>query len=251
VKHTAPDGAPWRYFEGPLTGIAANLALDEALLIESDERGAGPALRIWEADEPAVVLGASGRWREDVKADACHADRVAIARRSSGGGTVVIGPGALNVTVVLSATAAPGLGAVETAHAYVLDRIAQAIRTHGPAAERLGSGDLTIARRKFAGSAQRRLRTHFLVHATVLYAFPLGLVERYTHVPRRQPAYRENRPHAEFLVNLDLPRGVLVAAIQEAWLPGDHPRQPARPPMDFVTDLVQNRFARSEWIERL
>ena len=135
----------------------------------------------------------------------CAAEGVAIARRSSGGGTVVIGPGTLNVTVILPATAAPGLAAVDTAQAYVLDRMAQAIRRHGPAVERLGSGDLTLERRKFSGSAQRRLRNHFLVHATLLYRFPLALVERYTNVPRRQPAYRENRSHAEFLVNLHLP----------------------------------------------
>ncbi len=51
-----------------LPGIAANLALDEALLIEADERGGGPALRLWEPAETAVVLGASCRWRDDVRA---------------------------------------------------------------------------------------------------------------------------------------------------------------------------------------
>src|SRR3954462_12573016 len=101
-----PAVAGWRYLEGALPGIAANLALDEALLIEADERGAGPALRIWEPEEVAVVLGASGRWREDVKVDACREDGVAIARRSSGGGTVVIGPGTINVAVVLPDSAA-------------------------------------------------------------------------------------------------------------------------------------------------
>src|SRR3954447_9721318 len=76
----------WRYLEGALPGIAANLALDEALLIEADERGAGPALRIWEPDLLAVVLGASGRCRDEVRVEACHGDGVPIARRSSGGG---------------------------------------------------------------------------------------------------------------------------------------------------------------------
>src|SRR5262245_11581272 len=170
----ALDG-DWRYFEGALPGIAANLALDEALLIEADERQAGPALRIWEPDEPAVVLGASRRWRAEVKVETCRAEGVAIARRSSGGGTRVIGPGTLNMAVVLPAAAAPGLEAVDRAQTFVLARIAYAIRALGPPVELHGSGDLTLGRerRKFAGSAQRRLRTHFLVHATFLYGFPL------------------------------------------------------------------------------
>jgi lipoate---protein ligase len=247
----AVGGKAWRYFEGALPGIAANLAVDEALLIEAEERDAGPALRIWEPDGLAVVLGASGRWREDVKETPCAAEGVVIARRSSGGGTVLIGPGALNVAVILPATAAPGLAAVDTAQAFVLDRMARAIRAHGPAVERLGSGDLTLEQRKFSGSAQRRLRNHFLVHATLLYRFPLALVERYTNVPRRQPAYRGNRAHAEFLVNLDLPRAVLVSAIQAAWLPHDHDLRPAALPDDLVAELVRTKFADPAWTERL
>jgi lipoate-protein ligase A len=246
-----PSVAGWRYLEGALPGIAANLALDEALLIEADEQGAGAALRIWEPDEVAVVLGASGRWRDDVKVEACHADGVAIARRSSGGGTVVIGPGTLNVAVVLPSTAAPGLGAVDVAQEYVLGRIGRAIRARGPGVELRGSGDLTLDRRKFSGSAQRRLRTHFLVHATLLYRFPLEWVDRYTRLPARQPAYRDRRSHGDFLVNLEMPRATLVEAIRAAWLPPGRPTEPAAVPEAMVRRLVATKFGDPAWIERL
>jgi lipoate-protein ligase A len=246
-----PAVAGWRYLEGALPGIAANLALDEALLIEADERGAGPALRIWEPDAPAVVLGASGRWRDEVRVEACQADGVAIARRSSGGGTVVIGPGTLNLTVVLPETAAPGLGAVHRAQAYVLGRIARAFRALGPDVALLGSGDLTLDRRKFSGSAQRRLRNHFLVHATILYRFSLERIGRYLHLPRRQPVYRGNRSHDAFLVNIDLPRHALIGAIRSAWLPPDQPIEPAPVPEPLVRELVRTKFADPAWIERL
>jgi lipoate---protein ligase len=240
-----------RLLDLTLPGIAANLALDEALLIEADERGAGPALRIWEPEATAVVLGASCRWRDDVRAAACRRDGVAIARRSSGGGTVVVGPGTLNVTVVLPDDAAPGLSAVDRAQRYVLDRIAESIRARGPAVEVLGLGDLTVGRRKFSGSAQRRLRTHFLVHATILYDFPLDLVSRYTALPLRQPSYREGRSHEDFLVNLDLPRASLVEAVRSAWLPPGRPPAPGEAPLDLVRDLVATKFADPSWIERL
>ena len=243
--------AGWRYLEGALPGIAANLALDEALLIEADERDAGPALRIWEPDDVAVVLGASGRRLDDVKIEACREDGVAIARRSSGGGTVVIGPGTLNVAVVLPMTAAPGLAAVDVAQAYVLGRIGRAIRALGPPVELLGSGDLTLDHRKFSGSAQRRLRRHFLVHSTLLYDFPLASVPRYTNLPGRQPAYRAGRSHDDFLVNLNLPRGALIAAIRSAWLPADFPPEPSAVPEDLVRELIRTRFAEQSWIERL
>ena len=115
-------------FDQTLSSVAENLALDEALLIEADQGRGAAVLRFWEPREYAVVLGASRRLRDDVLVDACRADGVPILRRSSGGGTVVVGPGTLNVTVVLPESMAPGLAAVETAQRYVLERIARSIR---------------------------------------------------------------------------------------------------------------------------
>ena len=167
----------------------------------------------------AVVLGASGRLDDDVDVDALPGRRRA---RSPGGraaaGTVVVGPGALNVTVVLPADAAPGLDAVDTAQAYVLGRLAAAIRGRGPAVEVRGSGDLTLGGRKFAGSAQRRLRRSFPgPRQHPLSTSRSAPIVRYTRLPRRQPAYRAGRPHESFLTNLDLPRADLLAAVRSAW----------------------------------
>ena len=112
--------------------MAANLALDEAMLIEADE-GRGT--------RPGSLLGAPGlrgRARRIATArrggppGACRADGVPIFRRSSGGGTVLIGPGTLNVTVILPETAGPGLSAVDAAQRHVLDRLAGSIRRAGP-----------------------------------------------------------------------------------------------------------------------
>ena len=74
-----------------------------------------------------MVLGASGRLKDEVRVEACRADGVAIGRRSSGGGTVVIGPGALNFAVVLPIDASPELATVDRAQGYILGRTARAI----------------------------------------------------------------------------------------------------------------------------
>lgn len=240
-----------RYLDLTLPEINSNLALDEALLIAAEEREAGPSLRVWESPTLAVVLGASGRLHEDVLVDACQADGVAIARRASGGGTVLIGPGALNVSVVLAADVAPGLTAVDLAQRFVLSRLADAIRARGPAVEILGQGDLTLDLRKFSGSAQRRLRNHFLVHASILYDFPLHLIPRYTGLPRRQPPYRGQRTHEDFLTNLPLTRENLLEAITGAWLPADRRPELMNPPEDLIHDLLAAKFADPAWIERL
>jgi len=119
-----------------------NLALDEALLA-SAEGGAGPAserevLRFWESPEPFVVLGVSEKL-SGVKLDACEAAGVPVLRRSSGGGTVVQGPGCLNVALILSLEARASLRDVTRSYAEVLGRTASAL---GPEVEAAGTSDL-------------------------------------------------------------------------------------------------------------
>jgi lipoate---protein ligase len=240
------------YLDATLPSAPENVALDEALLIEAEERGGSPVLRVWEQDHLAVVLGASCRLRENVKVEACRADGVEVARRSSGGGTVVIGPGALNFSVILPIGSTPELKTVDVAQRYVLARTLEAIRAEGvPLAEMHGSGDLTLGGRKFSGSAQRRLRNHVLIHASVLYDFPLESIDRYTLLPPRQPTYREGRPHAGFVTNLPLPRHRLVSALRAAWLPEDLPETLAVVPIEAVRSLAESKFSKIEWIERL
>ena len=241
----------FRHLHHARPSIGENLALDEALLVAAEEHGGGPVLRTWEAENLAVVLGASGRMLDDVAVERCRTDGVAIARRSSGGGTVVVGPGALNVTVVLLADSAPGLHAVDTAHAYVMNRLAAAIRDLGPNVEVRGLGDLTLGGRKFAGSAQRRLRRAFLVHASILYDFPISAVSRYTRLPARQPEYRAGRPHESFLTCVPLPREALLEAIVSAWPIDPSATAPVRIPDDAIRRLVSEKFGDPAWVERL
>ena len=239
-----------RYLDYTYPSIEANLALDEALLIATEEQAAGPTLRVWEPSSLAIVLGASCRLHDDVDVASCEADRVPIGRRSSGGGTVVVGPGTLNVTVVLPSDFAPGLTAVDTAQAYVLERTALALRRHGPEVGLQGLGDLTLGDRKVAGSAQRRLKRSFLIHTSVLYRFPIELIARYTRTPARQPAYRDGRPHVAFLTNLNLSRDQILSAVRSAWLAPGRPPDTAPLPDDLVRQLVRDRFDAPGWVER-
>ncbi|WP_250847113.1 lipoate--protein ligase family protein [Aquisphaera insulae] len=230
--------------------VEANLAADEALLIEADEGRAGAVVRAWESPGYAVILGASRRRAEEVHLDRCEADGVPVLRRSSGGGTVLIGPGALNVTVVLPATAAPGLATVEGAQGYVMGRLAEALTRPERPVGVLGSGDLAVDGRKVAGSAQRRLRSWFLVHASILHHFDLDRIERYLKAPPRQPAYRQGRSHGEFLSNLGLPRRIVEASIRAAWMIPPSQASATDVPHHLLESLLSERFANRSWIER-
>lgn len=230
--------------------MAEDLALDEALLVEADEHDGPAVLRFWEPNQYAVVLGASRSIERDVLVTACRADGVPILRRSSGGGTVVVGPGALNAAVILHEKTQPGLWAVDLAQRYVLERIAGSLRRCGPEVAVLGLGDLVLCGRKFGGSAQRRLKNWFLVHCSILYDLPVETIARYLALPERQPAYRQGRSHEDFLSNLPLARRILVDAIRGAWPCGEALWPPPARALGRIPDLLSEKFGNPSWIER-
>jgi lipoate-protein ligase A len=233
-----------------LPSVAEDLALDEAMLLRADEGRSPPLVRFWEPREYAVVLGASRRLRSDVLVDACRADGVPVLRRSSGGGSVLVGPGALNVTVILPEAAALGLSAVDLAQRYVLEGIAASIRHAGQPVVVLGHGDLTLGDRKCGGSAQRRLKNWFLVHCSILYQFAIERVARYLAIPGRQPAYRRGRGHSDFLINLGIPRQVLVKALRPDSSPESLPSADLEDALGLLPSLLRDKYANPAWLER-
>ena len=222
-----------------------NLALDEALLLDAEDGIGGEVLRLWEAHRLAVVLGSGGKLSEDVDDDACRADGVPILRRSSGGGTVLLGKGCLCFSVVLAFGRDPVLEDLHGSYAYILRRVIDALPE--PGVELVGICDLALGGKKFSGNAQQRKRHHLLHHGTILYGFDLSLIPRYLREPPRRPDYRGSREHDAFICNLAASRAALVAASRQAWEPltatTDWPR-------DRVARLVRERYARAEWSRR-
>jgi lipoate-protein ligase A len=221
-----------------------NLALDEALLLHA-EAGGREVLRVWEWPAPAVVLGSAGKLAEDVDASACAADAVPILRRSSGGGTVLLGKGCLCYSLVLAFARDHALTEVRPSYAWILERIIEALGVAD--LEQAGISDLAIAGRKVSGNSQQRKRNHLLHHGTLLYDFDRTRVGRYLRLPARQPDYRAGRGHDEFVGNLAVPRDQIVEGLRRVWA-----ARSARPQWsaDQVRRLVEEKYACAEWVNR-
>src|SRR5262249_30757140 len=155
---------------------AANLALDEALLLEAEAGRGGEVLRLWEWPGPAVVLGSGCVLRDDVDEGACAADGVPVLRRSSGGGTALLGRRCLLYTLVLPYARPPALGEVRPSYGYILERMSAALAAVVPDVGQAGTSDLASGGRKFSGNAQQRKRDFLLHHGTLLYDFDLPLI---------------------------------------------------------------------------
>jgi lipoate-protein ligase A len=228
-----------------LPAPAENLALDEALLVAAEE-DAGEVLRLWEASTYAVVVGSGGSVSIDVNVAACEADGVPILRRASGGGTVVIGPRCLCFTLVMNYDSAPRLNEIPASNRYILDRVVRALAPVVSASVE-GTSDLAVGGVKFSGNAQQRKRRFFLHHGTLLCGFDLALVSKYLHAPERQPNYRRDRPHAEFVTNLPVEVEEAKRLLITEWRP-DGVYGP--PPLAKVRELVGEKYAREEWNRR-
>ena len=229
-----------------LPSPAENLALDEALLVAAEAGTGGEVLRLWELPTYAVVVGSGGSVSIDVNVRACEADGVPVLRRASGGGTVLLGPGCLCFSLVLGYAHAPDLNDIRASNRYVLARIVNALRPV-VAATVEGTSDLAVSGVKFSGNAQQRKRNFFLHHGTLLCGFDLARVAKYLNAPERQPEYRRDRPHAEFVANLPATVDAVKELLVREWQPnGEY----APVPLEAARELVAQKYSRDEWNRR-
>jgi lipoate---protein ligase len=238
-----------QFLELTLETPEENLALDEALLDEAElTAGKGSeVLRIWEPRQMFVVAGNSTRLADEVQLEVCRSRGVPILRRTSGGATIVAGPGCLMYAVVLSYAKRPELRSIDRAHRFVLDAIAGELRQFAPV-ECAGISDLTLDGRKFSGNSLRCKRNFLLYHGTLLYGFPLEKVETLLKLPHRQPTYRQGRGHRDFLTNIPISNDKLRKALITAF-GADSKRVDW--PERLAAERIEDRYARRDWNERL
>ena len=233
-----------------LPSAEANLALDEALLEQAEASGRPrECLRLWEPAAPVVVIGRSSLLEQEANEAACRQRCVPILRRTSGGAAIVAAPGCLMYAVVLSLQRRPQLRAIDEAHRFVLGKLVEALRPLAPAVALRGTsdlalGDLALGDRKFSGNSLRVKREHLLYHGTLLYDFPLELIETCLASPPRQPEYRAGRSHRDFVANLSLDAASLRRALVAAW--GANEPVPDWP-RGLVEQLVAEKYSRREW----
>ncbi len=241
-----------RLAEIPIGTPPELLAWDEAFL-QDVENGAGEVLWFWESPIHFVVVGYGQCLTREVNTEACQQEGVPVLRRSSGGGTVLQGPGCLSYGVVLRLDHHPVLQTVTGANRWIMERQAAALNRllNGTVVVR-GHTDLAWVNpggeeRKFSGNAQRRTRQAVLFHGTVLHGLDLGKITQFLRHPAAQPDYRSNRLHAEFLVNLPLAPDALRQALMDQW----QVRDTAAPlPKERHEHALSARYRIRSWHER-
>ena len=223
-----------------------NLACDEALFVECEQRGGNGTLRFWEPSRSFVVVGYANAVGREVQVDDCRALGIPIVRRCTGGGTVVQMSGCLNYALVLPLDRHEEFKTIASTNRMIMETLRTAIAALNRSASLTieGISDLALDGKKFSGNAQRRGEHFLLFHGVILYRADLQLITRLLPMPSRQPKFRQNRPHKSFLTNIDCSADDLKRGITEAW--GAIP-YPDEPPWEEIRRLTRSKYTQESW----
>lgn len=231
-----------------LPSAEENLALDEALLetaessLEHDE-----VLRFWESPQTCVVLGRGSPYEQEVNRSYCRENDIPVLRRCSGGATVVAGPGCLMYALLLDYRKRPELRMLDVAHQFVMGKMIGAFQRLGVAMTMEGTCDLVVEGRKVSGNALRCKRNYMLYHGTLLFDLSIDTIAQCLHRPVRQPEYREDRSHQEFLGRLPMDAGSMITAIALEWMAV---RPMTQWPVELTQQLATQKYGDSTWTQK-
>ena len=200
--------------ESTVGTIQDELEIDDALLAASNE---SVLLRFWELESTAVVLGRGKTSAQDVFEEACLSDGVPIVKRSSGGGTVLQGPGSFNYSLILPIQSYDALSTISDTNRFIMQSHCEALKPLEADLNVSGITDLCIKDRKINGNAQRRSKTHILFHGCFLMGISFELITKYLKMPSIKPEYRENRSHQDFLTQASFSKEDLKYSLKKAW----------------------------------
>jgi len=235
-----------RYCDLTLSTPAENLACDEALLQLAEEDGtAGGILRVWEPMQYFVVVGYANRVTAEVNLPFCQANTIPVLRRCTGGGTVLQGPGCLNYSLVLRISDSGPLESIAATNDFILKRHQAALSELLQAPVELqGHTDLAIGGLKVSGNSQRRKRYFLLFHGTFLLHLDISLVEKALPMPSKEPGYRLNRSHFDFLLNIKVPASRVKQALVKCWGANE---LLSGIPLEGISVLARDKYAREDW----
>jgi len=163
---------------------AMHLALDEVLLDRVAGGFRGPTLRWWEWTEPALIIGSHQVLANEVDSDKQTELGLAVARRMSGGGTMVVIPeGSITYSIYAPEELVEGLSLVDS-YALLDSWVVEALQAIGVPAAYRPINDLVDPHGKMGGAAQARRRGAILHHTTIAWAIDPELVPRLIRIGR-------------------------------------------------------------------
>jgi lipoate-protein ligase A len=169
VRRSLAKATNWRDYDWQLVHSKAvppvmQMALDEVLATEVGEGRRQPTLRIWEWNEPAVVIGSFQSVKNEVDAENAKKYGFDVVRRISGGGAMFMEAGSVvTYSIYAPADLVQGMSFADS-YAFLDEWTITALKALGIDAYYQPLNDITSAKGKIGGAAQKRLGSGAVLH---------------------------------------------------------------------------------------
>jgi lipoate-protein ligase A len=172
--------------------ILQQLRIEESLLRVSTENWC----LLNTGSPPAIVMGISGKPEKLLDLAKVSREKIPVIKRFSGGGTVYIDSHTVFATLICNSSAfdvplqpKPLLKWSENFYKPLFEGFC------------LRENDYVFGDKKFGGNAQYIQKSRWLLHTSFLWDYTLEKMGCLL-LPEKRPAYRGERPHADFLCTL-------------------------------------------------
>lgn len=181
----------WRLLYDEGAGAAAGLAVDEALMLPYGRHGEADVdatLRLYTYRSHCALVGRYQSLEHEVDLDACREAGVAVGRRPTGGGAIVMGAGQLGVAVT---TRAPADASPREVLRRYADGVIAGLAKLGVEASFRSKNDLEVGGRKIAGLGLY-LDEHgaLLFHTSVLASLDVPFMLSVLNIPGVKLSHR-------------------------------------------------------------
>lgn len=164
AKATSWRDYDWRIVHAKAVSPQMHLALDEVLANEVGEGRRGPTLRIWEWEEPAVVIGSFQSVKNEVDPENAAKYGIQVVRRISGGGAMFMEAGSVvTYSIYAPADLVQGMSFADS-YAFLDEWAIVALKSLGIDAVYQPLNDITSPSGKIGGAAQKRLGSGAVLH---------------------------------------------------------------------------------------
>jgi lipoate-protein ligase A len=154
----------WQLIHGDAYPPVLQMALDQVLAEEVGSGRRKPTLRIWEWNEPGVVIGSFQSVKNEVDVDNAAKYGFQVVRRISGGGAMFMEAGSVITYSIYAPTdLVHGMTFAES-YAFLDEWVITALKSLGIEASYQPLNDITSPTGKIGGAAQKRLGTGAVLH---------------------------------------------------------------------------------------
>lgn len=263
IRRALQQATSWRDYDwrlvhpGPLPALT-HLALDQVLAEEVGEGRRAPTLRIWEWNEPAVVIGSFQSVVNEVDPDGAARHGFRVVRRISGGGAMFMDADSV-VTYSLYAPLdlVAGMSFADS-YAFLDEWAVEALRSLGVDATYQPLNDIASPAGKIGGAAQKRLGNGgVLHHVTMAYDMDGEKMAEVLRIGREKLSDKGIASAAKRVDPLKSQTGLERAAILDRMVETFRERHGLTPdeitPEEFARaeQLVAEKFGTDAWLHRV